>query len=141
MKGRPAEFGVFYWLLLVHLSLMSLLYWFTAQKLSFWKDHEKDETPNDGGMNPYVFSMVVLRYLPNVLSTLIYVLLYFMMERLFTVGRIQSSMQYQQVKSSKKLLKYFKIYLFLMVAIFIITESICCVCVLFLGLKRQYFEI
>jgi len=120
---------------------MSLLYWFTAQKLSFWKDHEKDGTPDKGDMNPYVFSMVVLRYLPNVLSTLIYVLLYFMMERLFTVGRIQSSMQYQRVKSSKKLLKCFKIYLFLMVAIFIITESICCVCVLFLGLQRKYFEI
>ena len=92
MKGRPHEFALFYWLLLVHLSLMSLLYWFTANKLSFWKDHEKDQTPDSGDMNPYVFSVVVLRYIPNVLGTLIYVLIYLMMERLFTVGRIQSSM-------------------------------------------------
>ena len=93
MKGRPHEFALFYWLLLVHLSLMSLLYWFTAKKLTFWKDHEKDDTTSDSGsMNPYVFSVVVLRYIPNVLGTLIYVLLYLMMERLFTVGRIQSSM-------------------------------------------------
>jgi hypothetical protein len=144
MKGRPAEFAVFYWLLLVHLSLMSFLYWFTANKLSFWTDHQKDDTPTKGDdelMNPYIFSMVLLRYLPNVLSTLIYVLLYFMMERLFTVGRIQSSMQYQRVKSSKKLLKCFRISLLLMMAIFIVTESICCFCVLFLGLERAYFEI
>lgn len=120
---------------------MSVLYWFTANRLSFWTEHQNDDTPDTGDMNPYVFSMVVLRYLPNVLSTLIYVILYFMMERLFAVGRIQSSMQYQHEKSSKKVLKCVRIALLVMVVIFIITETICCVCVLLLGLKREYFQI
>lgn len=87
MKGRPAEFAVFYWLLLVHISLMAVLYWFTANRLSYWTD-TKHQDAKPGEMDPYVFSVVVLRYLPSILTTLIYVLLYHMMERVFTVARI-----------------------------------------------------
>jgi len=92
-------------------------------------------------MNPYVFSVVVLRYIPNVLGTLIYVLIYLMMERLFTHGRIQSSMQHQAQGCSRKLEKCFRIGLLVMVLIFVVTESICCLGVMLLGLGRDYFSV
>ena len=126
-EGRPFEFRLFYWFLVVYLCLMTALYWFTAQKLGYWTEHQSkdDKTPDDNvNDNIYIFALVLLQFVPNILNILIYALIYVNLERLFKVGRIQSSGSSHTSRSAKKCLKCLKVLLLIVLGTFVVTESI-----------------
>ena len=63
----------------VQLLLIGLLYWWAAINLDYWtkKDGEK-----------YTLAVVIMRYIPSILMTTQYMMIYFQMEQLFVLSRI-----------------------------------------------------
>jgi hypothetical protein len=105
---------------------MTALYWFTAQELGYWTKHQsKDDKTPDANVNDniYIFALVLLKFVPNILSILIYALIYVNLERLFKVGRIQSSGSSHTSRSTKRCLKCLKILLLIILGTFVVTES------------------
>ena len=63
----------------IQILLIGFLYWWAAINLDYW-------TKKDG--DKYTLSVVLLRYVPTILMTLQYMLIYFQMQQLFVVSRI-----------------------------------------------------
>lgn len=116
---------------------MTALYWFTARELGYWTEHQSkdDKTPDDNEKkendNIYIFALVLLKFVPNILTILIYALIYVNLERLFKVGRIQSSGSSYTSRSAKRCLKCLKVLLLIVLGTFVVTESILLGLVLF----------
>jgi hypothetical protein len=71
---RPVEFKIMYWMIWIQLSIITVLYWFSAIKIDYWatKDRKDDPTTEDGW---YTLILVLLNYIPNILMTLVYAMI------------------------------------------------------------------
>lgn len=67
---RPIEFAVFYWMDIVQLMCLSILYWVAAINVNWWLDGQKDQKA------AFILLIILIKYVPNILMTLMYVMLY-----------------------------------------------------------------
>lgn len=103
---RPIEFKLFYWMDLIQLLFLSIVYWLLAINLDYfssWFDGRDPGEKTDSKTEELGFSLILilLKYIPNIFLTLNYMLLYFQMEHLFIVSKIQSSNMMQNQMSQK----------------------------------------
>ena len=77
---RPIEFKTLYWMIFVSVGFITLSYWMTATHTDIWNDDDS-----------FSLLLILLRYVPTILLNLTYVLIYFQMQNLFVISRVQSS--------------------------------------------------
>lgn len=123
---RPIEFKVMYWMIWAQLVCITMLYWFTAFKIdAFVQIMRSDDNNKDFS---YTLIMVLLRYVPSILMTLTYVMLYFQMQKLFVISRIKQRSAGRI--SQNQTMQIIKIVTWVLVGIFVIVEFMLIVLVL-----------
>jgi len=73
---RPLEFKAFYWMCWIQLTLLGVLYWWAAINLNYFTEKQKADSEQDGD-KLYDLLVVLLRYVPTIMMTMGYVLIYF----------------------------------------------------------------
>jgi len=68
---RPIEFKVLYWMIWIQLFFINILYWLTSININYWKPSPDNED------SLYTLSVILLRYVPTIMMTLTYILIYF----------------------------------------------------------------
>ena len=65
-----------YWMIWIQLSIITVLYWFSAIKIDYWAPAaRKDGSATEDGW--YTLVLVLLNYIPNILMTLVYSMIQF----------------------------------------------------------------
>lgn len=121
---RPIEFKILYWMIAVSLAFITLSYWLTATHIDFWTDSR------------FSLLLVLLRYFPTILLTLTYVLIYFQMQNLFVISRVQSSNSKSSRFTTEKVMRIIKVVTWILMGCFVIIEFLLITGVFILSIKN-----
>ena len=81
---------------------------------------------------------VLIKYVPNILMILMYVMLYFQMQHMFVVSKISSANQMQNRMSHKKMTQIMKMVTWTIVGFFVVVEVFLIVAMLIcLGIEND----
>lgn len=126
---RPIEFKILYWMICVSLGFIVLSYWLTATHIDFWTDSN------------FSLLLVLLRYFPTILLTLTYVLIYFQMQNLFVISRLQISSAKSSRFTTEKVMRIIKIVTWILMGCFVIIEFLLLTGVFILSIKNLTQEV
>lgn len=132
---RPKEFKVIYSMIWAQLAILTSLYWFTAINIKFWTKFARDGKNADAG---FLIVLVMLKYIPTIMMTLIYVLIYFQMQSLFVISRVK---QRSSKVNQNQAMKIIKIITWILMAFFVIVEFMLIVLVIASVINQTTFEI
>lgn len=88
---RTIEFKAFYWIDIILLSCLIVVYWIAAIDIQYWSTVFYSDTEDKNYFVDLV--VVLLRYVPMIMLNFEYMMIYFLMENLFLMSRIQSTSQ------------------------------------------------
>ena len=84
---------------------------------------------------------MLIKYVPNILMILMYVMLYFQWQHMFVVSKISSADQMQNRMNHTKMTQIMKIVTWAIVGVFVIVEVLLLMGVLFKIIDKWTFEI
>lgn len=88
---RTIEFKAFYYIDIILLACLLVVYWIAAINIQYWS---QEFYSDDEDKNYFVDLIVVLlKYVPLIMLNFEYMMIYFLMENLFLMSRIQSTSQ------------------------------------------------
>lgn len=88
-----------------------------------------------------LLAIVILQYVPTIMLTIQFMVLYFQIERLFVLSKIQSSSQMQNKITQAQMIKYIKIISWITMGFFFVIESVLILGILFNYVEKESFEI